>query len=183
LVNTNSTNEKKKEDISILTLQSIILKYLLKLKESKVLLKKIVELNDQSQEYLHWTVCYYILKMKKVAAHCELAEILFHQKKYKESKEMFEKADAFSVYDWEENGFMFIRIKASLIKLNELIQKEESLSSETSTVTPTTAVVTVKGVKKLSLLKNEFVENELAKEEESKETTQEETKEETKQEE
>jgi hypothetical protein len=65
LVNTNSTNEKKKEDISILTLQSIILKYLLKLKESKVLLKKIVELNDQSQEYLHWTVCHFYFKNGK----------------------------------------------------------------------------------------------------------------------
>jgi hypothetical protein len=92
-----------------------------------------------------------------------LAEILFYQKKYKESKEMFEKADAFSVYDWEENGFMFIRIKASLIKLNELIQKEVS---ETTTTTPEVKPApVVKGVKKLSLLKNEFVENELNKEE------------------
>ena len=71
------------------------------------------------------------------------------QKKYKESIEMFKIADTqFSNYDWEENGFIFIKIKSSLIKLNDFNDEKDP-----EIVNP----LKIRGVKKLSLLNLNFM--------------------------
>eukprot|EP01080_Neovahlkampfia_damariscottae_P010451 gene10451-2973_t len=139
-------NEKKKKkkytNVSILTLQGIILKLLLKHSESKILFKRVIDIYKSNKKDLsndiHWIVISY----------CELGDILFYQKKYKESKEMFEMANSFSIYDWEENGFVFIRIKSSLIKLNDFNDEKEP-----EIVNPQQ----IRGVKKLSLLNLNFM--------------------------